>query len=245
MYLGLHITAIIPALNEEQAIGLVVSDLKNLMDKSGLPVIDRIIVGDNGSTDNTAQIAKQAGADVVYEPQKGYGSACLAALGQIQETDIVLFVDGDCSIVVSQTFDLLTAIVEGGDMVIGSRVLGYIEPGAMSWPQKMGNGFVAFAIAKLWRSTLTDLGPFRVIRYPALTNLEMQDKSYGWTVEMQAKALQKGLLVKEVPVDCRVRIGKSKVSGTLRGVIGAAFGMLGMIIRLKFNELKKTGLSKP
>lgn len=239
MYLGLHITAIIPALNEELAIGQVVSDLKDLKDKSGQPIIDRIIVGDNGSTDSTAQIAKHAGAEVVYEPQKGYGSACLAALSQIHETDVVLFVDGDCSIVISQTFELLNAIVEGGDLVIGSRVLGDIEPGAMSWPQTVGNSFVAFVIAKLWHSTLTDLGPFRAIRYPALTKLHMQDKSYGWTVEMQAKALQNGLMVKEVPVDCLVRVGKSKVSGTVRGVIGAAFGMLGMIIRLKLNELKK------
>jgi glycosyltransferase involved in cell wall biosynthesis len=236
MYSGLHITAIIPALNEEDAIGQVVSDLLKLKDNEGLTIIDQVIVGDNGSTDKTAHIAENAGALVIFEPKKGYGAACQAALKHIDKTDIVVFVDGDCSIVVGQTLTLLEALADGADLVIGSRVKGYIEPGAMSWPQHIGNGLIAGIIAKLWQAKVTDLGPFRAIRYQALLSLGMQDQTYGWTVEMQAKALQHHLIMSEVPVDCRVRIGQSKVSGTIRGVIGAAYGMLSMVFKLRWQE---------
>ncbi len=228
----LHITAIIPALNEESAIGLVVTDLLALQDSNGNAMVDQVIVADNGSVDLTAMHAREAGAKVVSETRRGYGAACLAAINSITETDVVLFVDGDCSIRVSQTSRLLDAIAEGADMAIGSRCLGYIEPGAMSLPQHLGNGLIARIIALLWQAPVTDIGPFRAIRYPTLQKLAMQDRAYGWTVEMQVKALQQGLVVREIPVDCLVRVGRSKVSGTVRGVIGAACGMFGMIMRL-------------
>lgn len=232
MYKQLHITTIIPALNEEDAIGVVVGDLLALLDSDGKTIIDQVIVADNGSVDLTAMHAREAGAKVVSETRRGYGAACLAAMSSISETDVVLFVDGDCSVRVSQTNRLLGAIAEGTDMAIGSRCLGAIEAGSMSLPQHLGNGLIAKIIALVWRTQVTDIGPFRAIRYVALQKLAMQDQAYGWTVEMQVKAFQHGLIVREIPVDCLVRVGRSKVSGTVRGVIGAACGMFGMIARL-------------
>ena len=232
MYGEMHVAAIVPALNEAEAIGLVVGDHLSLRGEGGPPVVDRVIVADNGSADDTATLARQAGARVVHEPRRGYGAACLAAIRQAGETDVVLFVDGDRSVVAGQAIGLLEAIADGADLVIGSRTLGRIEPGAMTWPQVIGNRLVAALIGSIWKTPVTDLGPFRAIRYEALRRLSMQDTAYGWTVEMQVKALQQGLAVREVPVDCRVRIGRSKVSGTVRGVVGAAFGMLGTVLRL-------------
>lgn len=236
MYQGLRITAVVPALNEQEAIGLVVGDLLSLRDAQGVPILDDLIVADNGSIDNTAALACQAGARVVSAPRRGYGAACQTAIDHVGATDVVLFVDGDRSVVAGQAIALLDAIVEGADLVIGSRTLGRIEPCAMTWPQRIGNRLVAALIELIWQSRVTDLGPFRAIRHGALKRLAMQDPAYGWTVEMQVKALQQGLLIQEVPVDCRVRVGRSKVSGTVRGVIGAAFGMLGMVLRLWWGE---------
>lgn len=232
MYKQLHITAIIPALNEEDAIGVVVRDLLTQQDMDGKAIVDAVIVADNGSVDFTALRAREAGAQVVSETRRGYGAACLAAMKSIIETDVMLFVDGDYSVRVSQTNRLLDTIAEGADMAIGSRCLGTIEPGSMSLPQHLGNGLIAKIIALVWHAQITDIGPFRAIRYPALQKLAMQDQAYGWTVEMQVKAFQHGLVVREIPVDCLVRVGRSKVSGTVRGVIGAACGMFGMIARL-------------
>lgn len=232
MYKQLHITAIIPALNEEDAIGIVVKDLLALQASDGKAIVDQVIVADNGSSDLTAMHAREAGAKVVLECRRGYGAACLAAMSSITETDVVLFVDGDCSVRVSQTNRLLDTIAEGADMAIGSRCLGTIEPGSMSLPQHLGNGLIAKIIALVWHAQVTDIGPFRAIRYVALQKLAMQDQAYGWTVEMQVKAFQHGLVVREIPVDSLVRVGRSKVSGTVRGVIGAACGMFGMIARL-------------
>lgn len=240
-----HITAIIPALNEEDAIGVVVRDLLALQDSDGEAIIHQVIVADNGSIDLTALRARAAGAQVVSENRRGYGAACLAAMNSIIDTDVVLFVDGDCSVRVSQVPLLLDAMYKGADMAIGSRCLGTIEPGAMSLPQHLGNGLIAKMIALVWRTQVTDIGPLRAIRYPALQKLAMQDKAYGWTVEMQVKAFQQSLVVLEVPVDCLVRVGHSKVSGTVRGVIGAACGMFGMIARLWWQgrQAKKTTLT--
>lgn len=236
MYRGLHVTAIIPALNEEDAIGQVVRCLLALQDPCGMPIVDDVIVGDNGSVDATALRARNAGARVVAEPRRGYGAACQAAIDNAGETDVILFVDGDCSVVVAQAIGLLDAIAEGVGLAIGSRTCGYVEPGAMTWPQQIGNRLVATLISWLWATEVTDLGPFRAIRYRSLQSLAMQDRAYGWTVEMQVKVLQQGLAVREVPVDCRIRLGRSKVSGTVRGVIGAACGMLGMVMRLWWRE---------
>lgn len=236
MYQQLHITAIIPALNEELAISQVVQGLLALQDISGRPIVDTVIVADNGSTDATAALAKAAGAQVVFEPQRGYGAACLAAINQITATDVVVFVDGDGSVNIQQLSYLLAHIANGADLVIGSRTLGYIQAGAMTWAQRVGTVLVATVIAWLWSAKVSDLGPFRAIRDPALQALAMQDTSYGWTVEMQVKALQLDFTVVEIPVDCLVRLGKSKISGTVRGVFGAAIGMLGMVVRLRWRQ---------
>ncbi len=232
MYAGLHITAVIPALNEAEAIAFVVNDLITLRDDKERLVIDDIIVADNGSKDDTARLAAKAGARVVHQPRRGYGSACLAAIAAAGETDVILFVDGDRSVVVIEAIDLLAEISAGADLVVGSRTLGNVEPGAMTWPQRIGNGMVARLISLIWRTRVTDLGPFRAIRISALKCLNMKDSAYGWTVEMQVKAIQHGLTVREVAVDCLCRIGHSKVSGTARGVVGAACGMLGTVLQL-------------
>lgn len=235
MHRGSSVAAVIPARNESQAIAHVIAGLKALR-IADRPVIDKIFVCDNGSTDDTAARAAEAGASVVYEPRPGYGGACLAALAQIGRADVVLFIDGDHAFFPEQAIALLDAIAAGADLAIGSRHLGHIERSAMTWPQIVGNALVTRLIRWLWRVPITDLGPYRAIRYAALQALMMQDRAYGWTVEMQVKAFQKNLRVVELPVDVRVRIGNSKVSGTLRGVLGAGHGMLGMLWRLWLAE---------
>lgn len=192
-----------------------------------------MVVCDNGSKDCTADLADAAGARVVREEIRGYGAACLAGLRALRKKpDIVLFVDADQSAVPEQTFRLLGEIIAGADLVIGARALGIMEPGAMTWLQRIGNRFFTWLIRRLWKVSVSDLGPYRAIRYPALQRLAMADQSYGWTVEMQIKAIQQGLTIIEVPVDTLKRIGHSKVSGTVRGVIGAAVGIFGKIVSL-------------
>lgn len=232
MYQGNRIAAIIPALDEELAIQQVVNGFFGLhMD--GRRVVDELVVCDNGSKDCTADLAYAAGARVVREERRGYGAACLAGLRALRKKpDIVLFVDGDQSAVPEQAFRLLDEMAVGADLVIGTRALGIIEPGAMSWPQRVGNWLFTWLIRRLWKVPVSDLGPYRAIRYPALQALAMADQSYGWTVEMQIKAIQQDLTMIEVPVDTLKRIGRSKVSGTARGVIGAAFGILRKIVSL-------------
>jgi len=204
---------------------------------SAIPVVDQIIVGDNGSTDQTANIARKCGAIVTSEPERGYGAACLAALAVPVEKDIVVFVDADHSVVANELPSLLDPLFEGADLVIGSRTLGVTEKGALSTPQAFGNHLASALIRGLWRVKVTDLGPFRAITNTALLDLQMSDRKFGWTVEMQVVALQQGKHIMEVPVTTRRRIGKSKISGTLRGVIGAAHGILGTIGKLYFRGL--------
>ncbi len=233
MYGNLTVGAVIPANDEEQNIGAVVRALVELRTQRGLRVIDDLVVCDNASTDETAQRATQAGARVAREPTPGYGRACLTAIAALQPVDVVLFVDGDQAFDVRQSLDLLAPIATGADLVIGSRVLGRMEPGALSVPQIAGNRVASLLIRLLWRTRITDLGPFRAIRADALRLLEMQDTAYGWTVEMQVKAIQSRMRMVETPVDTRRRrFGKSKVGGTLRGVIGAGVGILSMIFGL-------------
>lgn len=231
------ISAIIPALNEENAIATVVEGLRALRNKDGSAVIDNVVVCDNGSTDHTAKNAEQAGAIVVKESQPGYGRACLSALAVMpHNTDIVLFVDGDDSCFIEQAMPLLNGIVAGYDITIGSRTLGKIERGALTLPQRFGNWLAAKLIDWLWNEKISDLGPFRAIRAEALQTLCMQDEQFGWTVEMQIKAIQKGLLMNEYPVDSKVRVGQSKISGTVLGTLGAAKGILGMIFTLRLRQ---------
>lgn len=233
----LNISAIIPALNEENAIAKVVESLKALKNSDNSTVIDNVIVCDNGSTDNTALQAEQAGAVVVRENKPGYGRACLSALAAMpRNTHIVLFVDGDDSCFIEQAMPLLNGIVAGYDITIGSRTMGHIERGALTLPQRFGNWLAAKLIDWFWNEKISDLGPFRAIRAEALQTLGMQDEQFGWTVEMQIKAIQKGLLMNEYAVDSKVRIGQSKISGTVLGTIGAAKGILSMIFTLRWRQ---------
>ena len=196
-------------------------------------IVDQVIVCDNGSTDDTATIAASCGAIVTCETEQGYGAACLAALAVAVEKDIIVFVDGDHSVVASELPDLITPLIKGdADLVIGSRTLGNCERGALSIPQRFGNQLASFLIRRLWSCAVTDLGPFRATTQATLEELKMSDKRFGWTVEMQIRALQLDKRTVEVPVTTRRRIGQSKISGTMRGVIGAAHGILGTIFKL-------------
>lgn len=236
----------IPAHNEVQNIGPVVRALRALSVGGGGPVFDDVVVCDNQSCDGTARRALSAGARVVFEPTPGYGLACQTALLALWPVDAVLFVDGDQAFEVRQATDLLEALADGADLVIGSRVLGRCESGAMSAAQVIGNRTASLLIQLLWRRSVSDLGPFRAIRSGALRRLEMCDKAYGWTVEMQVKAIIHGLRVVEVPVDTRRRRhGQSKIGGTLRGVLGASAGILSTIARLRARALPPSAAPRP
>jgi hypothetical protein len=213
---------IIPALNEAQSVGKVISEIPHW--------VDQIIVVDNGSTDNTAQVAEQSGAQVVFEPRKGYGAACLTGLASLDETDIVVFLDADYSDYPQQMDQLVAPICESSaELVIGSRALGKRERGALTPQARFGNWLSCLLIKWIWGVEYTDLGPFRAVDKRALDALRMKDKDFGWTVEMQIKAARQGFEIREVPVSYRRRIGKSKISGTLRGVVSAGAKILGTI----------------
>ena len=234
MYEGLTVAAVIPARDEAENIGEVVRGLLALRTADGRRVVDDVVVCDNGSTDATAERARAAGARVAVEPTPGYGRACLTALAALRPVDVVLFVDGDRSCDLRQALDLLRAAADGADLVIGSRVLGRMEPGALSPPQIAGNRVASLLIRLLWGHRVTDLGPFRAVRADALQRLDMRDTAYGWTVEMQIKAIRMRMRIVEKPVDSRGRrFGRSKVGGTVKGVIGASVGILGTIFRLR------------
>ena len=198
---GKHISVVIPALNEERAIRRVLTKLSYLKGDQGRVLIDDIVVCDNGSTDRTAEVSRERGARVVFEAEQGYGAACLKAIDHLGPTDIVLFIDGDASCKIPQCYRLLEPLcsLEHVDMVIGSRTLGEMEAGALTPPQRMGNVVATALIAWLWRTKVTDLGPFRAIRYDALKALNMRDRQFGWTVEMQVKAIQQGFTTLETP----------------------------------------------
>lgn len=236
MYRGLTIKAIIPALNEERAIGKVITGLRNLKNNEDEKIIDEVIVCDNGSTDLTAQVAANAGATIVFQQQAGYGIACLTAMRLLGECDVVLFIDGDDSCYAEQALRLLDGIADGDQIAIGSRTLGKIEKGALTPVQRFGNALSAWLIGILWSYKITDLGPFRAIRFSALQSIDMQDSAFGWTVEMQVKAIQLQLKMNEYPVDSKIRIGHSKISGTIKGSLLAGIGILSTIARLRINQ---------
>ena len=167
---------------------------------------------------------------------RGYGIACLTAIAKLPACDIVLFVDGDDSCFIEQAILLLNGIIDGDDLAIGSRTLGHIEPGALTKPQLVGNWIASHLIRLFWQHKTTDLGPFRAIRFSSLQALNMADETFGWTVEMQVKAVIHGLKVSEYPVDSKVRIGQSKISGTVLGSIKAGIGILSMIAILFINQ---------
>lgn len=226
------IGVIIPAFNEEQSIGLVINAIPEELSKI-------VVVGNNGSTDQTAAVARKAGAVVVDESRKGYGNACLAGMAYLKtlETppEIVVFLDGDFSDFPGEMTNLIRPIAENEvDLVIGSRVLGNRENGALLAHQRFGNWLAVSMLNWLYRYRFTDLGPFRAIRYDRLMQLDMQDRNFGWTVEMQVKAAKHGLKCTEVPVSYRKRVGTSKVSGTIKGSVMAGYKIIGTILREKF-----------
>ena len=219
---------IIPALNEEQSIGRVLDEIP-----AGL--YSMVFVVDNGSIDRTAEVAEAHGARVLVEPRRGYGNACLRAMAELSpRTHIVIFMDGDGSDVAAEARRLIDPIARGeADFVLGSRELGDAEPGALSPHQRFGNRVATSLIRLLHGYRYTDLGPFRAIRASSLASLGMQDPNYGWTAEMQIKAVKKGLRVVEVPVSYRRRLqGASKVSGSIRGSIGAGIKILWTVAKL-------------
>lgn len=226
----LLIDIIIPAYNEEQSIGHVVNDIPKHL-------VRDIIVCENNCTDRTAEVAKQAGAIVVSQSEKGYGNACLKGMEYIAKNpikpDIVVFLDGDYSDHPEQLPDLIRPIVEEDiDFVIASRALGDLEKGAMMPQQVFGNWLATSLIKLFYGITFTDLGPFRAIKYDKLLALEMEDKTFGWTVEMQVKAAKHKLSFTEIPAIYRKRIGVSKVSGTVKGTILAGHKILWTIFKL-------------
>lgn len=219
-----RVAVVIPALDEEDSIALVIDALP-------LPA-DQVIVVDNGSRDATAARARNAGARVVAEPRRGYGQACLTGIAAAGDVDVVAFVDADFSDHPDQLSRVLEPIERGeADMVIGSRRLGRRAPGAHPWHAVAGTRFCVGLMNLLIGTRATDLGPFRAIARPALERLGMRDRNFGWTVEMQVKAARRGLRVVEVPVDYRPRIGRSKVSGTLTGSVRAGTKIIGTILR--------------
>lgn len=219
---------VIPALNEERSLPRVLSGLPR-------PPVRRIVVADNGSTDGTARVAREGGAEVVPASRRGYGSACLAGLDHLRRTgppDVVVFVDADWSDHPEELPGLIAPILAGeADLVIGSRILGRREPGALLPQARAGNLVACAMIRLLYGHRFTDLGPFRAIRWEALERLEMCDPNFGWTAEMQVKALRHGLRCVEVPVSYRRRVGVSKITGTVSGTVRAGYKILWTVLR--------------
>lgn len=227
------IALIIPALDEALAIG-------PLLDEVDRTAVRDVIVGDNGSRDATAAVARGRRAEVVAVGERGYGAACAGALTRLRDdVDVVVFMDADGSDDPAEIRSLVDPIREGRvDLVIGSRPLGRIEPGALTPQQRFGNWLATRLIRLLYGHRYTDLGPFRAIRRDLLDRIAMQDRRYGWTVEMQVRALQLRARVAEVPVRYRKRVGRSKISGTVSGVLKAGFWILWTIGRCRFSSTR-------
>jgi len=227
------IKVIIPAYNEEKSIIKVIQDIPS--------IVNEIIIVDNNSSDQTAKNAQEAGAKVLTEIKKGYGNACLKGISyvksQTHKTDIIVFLDGDFSDYPEELTKLIAPIINDNiDFVIGARVSKFREKGSMTRPQIFGNWLATALMSILFNSKFTDLGPFRAIKYHKLLALKMEDKTYGWTVEMQLKAIKNNYSYQEIPVKYRNRIGVSKVSGTIKGAIFAGVNILYWIFKYSFKK---------
>lgn len=234
-----NIKVIIPAFNEEASIGKVIAEIPDF--------VSEVIVVDNNSTDNTSEIAKNAGATVLFQPKAGYGNACLKGMEYISDLsagaeedikpEIIVFLDGDYSDYPSELTKIVAPILERDiDFVVGARVKTLREAGSMTFPQRFGNALATKLMKLFFNSKFTDLGPFRAIKYENLLQLNMEDKTYGWTVEMQLKVLKKKFTYAEVPVKYKNRIGTSKVSGTVKGAIFAGVKILSWIFKYSFKK---------
>ncbi len=230
-----RVTVMIPALDEESCIGDVVGSLPR-----GL--VDEVVVVDNGSTDATAHVAREAGATVLFEPTRGYGHALMRAIRAHGNEGILVFMDGDGADDPGDLPSLLSPFEDGADLVLGQRVDERAEVGASTLPQWLGNRIVTGLVQLVYGHRFQDLGPFRAIRAGVLHGLSMRHLTYGWTVEMQVKALSRGLKVVEVPVRHRRRIaGRSKVSGTVRGVVFAGIVIPSTVLRIAWRERRQRG----
>lgn len=226
------VKVVIPAYNEAEAIGKVIQDIPSL--------VNEIVVIDNASTDATAQVAKQAGATVLNEHKKGYGYACLRGIDYLKtegrSPEILVFLDGDYSDYPQELIKLIDPIIaKKVDFALGARTVKKRAKGSMTPQQIFGNALACFLMRKLYHGSFTDLGPFRAIRWDSLMKLNMQDKTYGWTIEMQLKILRHNISYVEIPVSYKQRIGISKVSGTIKGTIFAGMKIIGWIFKHYFS----------
>lgn len=222
-----RVAVVIPALDEERSLGRVLADIPP-------PFRDRVLVVDNGSRDRTPEVARAGGATVVREPRRGYGAACLRGLAALaaDPPHAVVFLDADYSDSPEEMDRVVGPVLRGeADLVVGSRVRGVRERGALAPQARFGNALATFLIRVLFGVRFTDLGPFRAVGWDALRDLGMRDRDYGWTVEMQVKAAKRGLRCLEVPVSYRKRIGRSKITGTVEGVVRAGTKILWTIFR--------------
>lgn len=226
----MNVSVVIPAFNEQDSVGLVLTDIPKAE-------VTEVVVVNNNSTDATAKVASENGAVVLFEEKKGYGAACLKGISYLKGKnllpDVVVFMDADYSDHPDQISRLLNKIESGHDLVIGSRAIGKREKGSMMPQQRFGNWLATTLIRMFYGYQYSDLGPFRAITWSALEKINMQDEDFGWTVEMQIKALKQQLKIAEVPVDYRTRIGVSKITGTIKGTIMAGYKIIYTIFKYK------------
>jgi glycosyltransferase involved in cell wall biosynthesis len=233
-----RVSVIIPTHNEAEAIGHVLTDLPS-------ELVTEVIVVDSNSTDGTPDLARKMGARVIQEPRRGYGRACLTGLANAQNPDVVVFLDGDYSDRPAELPVILAPIIEGrADITLGSRFGSKSSPGAVPWHQSFGNRLAAGLIRLLYGVNVTDLGPFRAARAEVLRALVLEETTYGWAVEMILKGAVARFRIVEVPVSYYPRIGKSKISGTLKGTMGAAWFILSRIVRYYFRR-RRMGTPRP
>lgn len=234
----MRVSVIIPTHNEAESIGRVLADLPAAL-------VTEILVVDSNSTDGTPEIAAKMGARVFQEPRRGYGRACLTGLANVTSPDVVVFLDGDYSDRPDELPLLLNPIIDGhADITLGSRLGKHSTRGAMAWHAVFGNRLAAALIRFLYGARITDLGPFRAARADVLLQLDLRENTYGWAVEMVLKGALGGFRIVEVPVSYHPRIGKSKISGTMSGTLGAAWFIFSLIVRYYFRR-RRSGIPRP